>query len=149
MECRLRWRLCRSPGILSWQCSANLPTRFQNVVRPWSTITDSPSRRTVRPYSFIVRGGGGPFVSATPGILILAPSLQPSLPLPLDHKSFHDRKSRDAPISSALGAVASSLFYTMYRSLFFSVYRFNDLGPESASGCSPRMEIKRFRERSC
>lgn len=136
MECRLRWRLCRSPGILpalQRQSSNPFPGR-RPATR--STITDSPSRRTVRPYLFIVRGAGGGAsfcLCYARDSHPLAPFVQPSLPLPLDHKSFHDRKSRGAPISSARAMASSFLSqHVQVPGLFSFSARypsFNDLGP--------------------
>lgn len=104
MECRLRWRLCRPPPLpspaSSARCSANLPTRFQNVVRPASSGRRSltaPRRRTARPYSFIV-GRGEVLLS----LLRQGFSSSPLFPPPsIINHSRSDRKSRDAPISSA------------------------------------------------
>lgn len=136
MECRLRWRLCRSPGILpalQRQSSNPFPGR-RPATR--STITDSPSRRTVRPYLFIVRGAGGgrPFVSATPGILILSPlSSNPPSPSPsiINHSTT---ESLVVLLFPRLELWASSFLsqHVQVPGLFSFSARypsFNDLGP--------------------
>lgn len=98
----------------------------------WQPLTtDSSSLLVYREGS---RGGGASFcLCYARDSHPLAPFVQPSLPLPLDHKSFHDRKSRGAPISSARAMASSFLSqHVQVPGLFSFSARypsFNDLGP--------------------
>lgn len=104
MECRLRWRLCRPPpfpslGILcsvQRQSSNPFPERRPSG-KQWSTITDSPS--TTDSSSLLVYRGEGEVLLS---LLRQGFSSSPLFPPPsIINHSRSDRKSRDAPISSA------------------------------------------------
>lgn len=137
MECRLRWRLCRSPGILPALQRQSSNPFFQDVVRQRgrrSLTAPHDGQFVLTCLSWGEQGGGASFcLCYARDSHPLAPFVQPSLPLPLDHKSFHDRKSRGAPISSARAMASSFLSqHVQVPGLFSFSARypsFNDLGP--------------------